>query len=232
MWLDPYSFCHMCLLTFGYLSESRSLIKNKSPYELMHQKSPDYSHFRIFGCLAFASTLASHWTKFLPRARMCIFLGYRPGMKGYKLFDVNNKEIFVSRDVVFHESVFPFLLMSPSESIIDPFPIVFFFKTSKHILISNYTEENFAISPELVKHSDMPNYSTGHSSSTQTESMRISTRVSRQPSYQKDYHYHFLKCNSAPLATIRYPLSNYISYNTLSSSHKNFVLNVSSQFEP
>lgn len=37
-----------------------------------------------------------------------MFLGYPHGIKGYKLYDLNTRQVFVSRDVVFHEVVFPY----------------------------------------------------------------------------------------------------------------------------
>ena len=40
------------------------------------------------------------------------FSGLPPGYKGYKLYDLAKKTIFHSRDVVFHENVFPFKLAS------------------------------------------------------------------------------------------------------------------------
>lgn len=52
------------------------------------------------------STLSTHRDKFHPRARMYVFLGYSSGMKGYKMYDIATKEIFISRDVVFHEHIF------------------------------------------------------------------------------------------------------------------------------
>ena len=45
--------------------------------------------------------------KFARQSR-CVFIGYLHGKKGWKLYDLNSQEYFVSRDVVFHEGVFPF----------------------------------------------------------------------------------------------------------------------------
>lgn len=84
------------------------VIGGKTPFEILYRKAPDYSMLKVFGCLAFACTLARGRKKFCSRARHCIFLGFQRGIKGYKLYDLETHKIFISRDVSLQESVFPF----------------------------------------------------------------------------------------------------------------------------
>ena len=84
------------------------LLGNLTPYQKLLGHPPSYQHLKSFGCLCYASTLTRNKSKFDPRAKACIFLGYPFGTKGYKLYDLSNKNVFLSRDVIFKESVFPF----------------------------------------------------------------------------------------------------------------------------
>ncbi|KAK3000960.1 hypothetical protein RJ639_021325 [Escallonia herrerae] len=46
--------------------------------------------------------------KLAPRSRRCVFLGYPPGKKGWRVYDLETNQVFFSRDVKFEETVFPF----------------------------------------------------------------------------------------------------------------------------
>ena len=61
------------------------------------------NHLRIFGCSAYAHISKEEWHKLDPKAKQCILLGYGTATKGYQLYDINNKRVFYSRDVVFDE---------------------------------------------------------------------------------------------------------------------------------
>nr|XP_016512712.1 PREDICTED: uncharacterized protein LOC107829758 [Nicotiana tabacum] len=57
--------------------------------------------------------------KFSPRSTPCIFLAYPPGKKAYKLMQLSDKKIMISRDVVFQENIFSYS-ESSSQSTIFP----------------------------------------------------------------------------------------------------------------
>ena len=119
----PFTFWTDCILTATFIiNRTQSpLPQNKTPYDLLYKKAIDYSAMRVFGCLAFASTLSAHRTKFQPRACACVFIGYPMGMKSYKLYDIQTNQFFMSRDVIFHENIFPLHKMANASSSHDPF---------------------------------------------------------------------------------------------------------------
>lgn len=114
----PLVYWSDCVSTAAFLINHTpsQLLGNKSPYELLLLKQPDYSLLRTFGCLCYVSTLPKHRTKFSPRARASGFLGYLVGYKGYEVLDLESNSVYISRDIVFHEHVFPFKSDSSSFS--------------------------------------------------------------------------------------------------------------------
>ncbi|GAA0169229.1 hypothetical protein LIER_23758 [Lithospermum erythrorhizon] len=80
----------------------------KSPYQLLFNTSSSYSHLKSFGYLCYAATKIPGRDKYQPRSAPCVFIRYPLGKKAYKLYDLQNKIIFTSKDVVFHELCYPF----------------------------------------------------------------------------------------------------------------------------
>ena len=66
------------------------------------------NHFRIFSCKKYA-----HFDKILQEGKLgicsqeCVIIGYPEDIKGYKLWNVNENNFFISRNVKFHETAFP-----------------------------------------------------------------------------------------------------------------------------
>ncbi|KAG7563712.1 Ribonuclease H-like superfamily [Arabidopsis suecica] len=85
-----------------------SLLKGKTPYQVLFQKSPSYDDIRIFGCLCYAKLVRRSNDKFEDRSARCMFLGYPFGKKGWLVMDLQTEKVFVSRDVIFHEDSFPY----------------------------------------------------------------------------------------------------------------------------
>jgi len=58
--------------------------------------------------LCFAHYKLKGKDKFASRSRKCLFVGYPRSQKGWKLYDLDTREFFVSQDVDFQEHIFPF----------------------------------------------------------------------------------------------------------------------------
>ena len=106
-----------CALTAAYLINRTpsKLLKGKTLYKVLFGVKPKYDHIKLFGSLCFASYRPKPKGKFAPRTRKCIFVGYPYGKKGWKLYNLETSEIFVSWDAVFYENIFSFSITSNGE---------------------------------------------------------------------------------------------------------------------
>ena len=143
------------------------LLKEKRPYELLHDSLPSYDHLKVFGCLCFMTTPKQGRDKFRARANACVFMGYPSGQKGYKVMNLETHKFHISRDVIFH-GVFPFA--TPHE-----YKPLFPFVTPS----SDYTEEDIAADSE-----DKP--TDGVAQSPILPPRRL-TRTHKVQSYLQDY---------------------------------------------
>lgn len=84
------------------------------------------------------------------RAEPCVFRGYPLGKKGYELFNLSTRQVFVSRDVIFHEHLFPFDASTLSS--LGPSPRI----SSSHVDFSNSTDLVSSPSNSSPAHSDSP----------------------------------------------------------------------------
>jgi hypothetical protein len=204
-------------------------------------------------------SLTHHHTKFDPRVKPCIFIGYPYNIKGYKLFDIHTKSIFVSRDVVFHEDTFPYKSVVSTN---DNFPVLPYSildsDTCDHIVFPSSFTSN--ISPNIVSESNISpnivsvsNISSNINSNSDISSninsnqcdfipIRKSSLVRHKPSYLQQFHYQMVASSPSPLQSssvtdhsstsgIPHDLSSILSYAYLSLSHKHFALSISTFIE-
>lgn len=171
-----------------------------------------------------------------------MFFGYPPGMKGYKLYDIESKKIFVSRDIIFHEEVFPFHSVVVASTLTDPFPDLVLPTPLREVPISTYTHDP---TPSSEVHSSSSHcLHDVHSpiiplpespSSPSLVPVRKSFKIPHPPSYLRDFHCNLSSLTDHPAlipSRSMYLLGDFLAYDSLSHSHRTFVLNVSSQFEP
>uniref|UniRef100_A0A803P381 Integrase catalytic domain-containing protein n=1 Tax=Cannabis sativa TaxID=3483 RepID=A0A803P381_CANSA len=84
------------------LERVRCMLKGAGLAKKFWGHVPTVDLFKVFGCTAFAHIRQD---KLEPRALKCLFLGYLEGVKGYKLWCLENghRKCIISRDVVFKE---------------------------------------------------------------------------------------------------------------------------------
>ncbi|CAA7032723.1 unnamed protein product [Microthlaspi erraticum] len=155
-----------CILTAVFLINRlpTPVLKNKTPYEVLTSKRPEYG-----------------------------------GYKGYKLLDLETNTTHISRNVAFHEDIFPF-----SSEQTDSSPDLFTF------------EPESLESSDSAPHPVPVRYVPSDSGSGDQET---SKRAPKKPAYLQDYY-----CNTNEAdVEIPYPLADFMSYAQLSDEYKDYI---------
>jgi hypothetical protein len=80
-----------------------SMLDDKTSQEVWTGKETSLTHLKVFGCDAYVHVLKENMSKLDKKAKKSIFIGYKYGLKGYKLWNPETKKVVYSRDVVFRE---------------------------------------------------------------------------------------------------------------------------------
>nr|GFB48704.1 retrovirus-related Pol polyprotein from transposon TNT 1-94 [Tanacetum cinerariifolium] len=91
-------------------TQNRSLIHtrhHKTPYELVHNKKPDLTFFRVFSALCYPTNNSEDLGKLQPTADTGIFVGYAPSRKGYRIYNKRTRRIMETIHVQFDELTEP-----------------------------------------------------------------------------------------------------------------------------
>nr|GEU81603.1 retrovirus-related Pol polyprotein from transposon TNT 1-94 [Tanacetum cinerariifolium] len=86
--------------------QNRSIVplrRDKTPYELLHDKPPDLSFFHVFGALCYPINNSKKLGKLQPKADIGIFIGYPPTKKAFWIYNRRTRRIIETIHVDFDE---------------------------------------------------------------------------------------------------------------------------------
>ena len=248
----PISFWGDCLLTATYLlNRTPSLqLAGLSPYEILFHKPPIFTDLRNFGCLCYATVVPRPTDKFAPRAIKGVFMGYPNTKKGYKVLNLDTKEVFVSRDVKFMEHIFPFANI-PTPSLKQLFPTQQTFYDYDPLFIpKSLVPDPSTPSPDTSSPtSDLPsphNNSLPNNSSPSTVTLPspVLVPVPVRPHRDRQLPSKFSDYTGLPahlvnnihlkssVDTVAYSLDHYISYLPFDPTYVHFLANITKVTEP
>jgi len=197
-------------------------LNNQTPHEKLYKNPYNYHDLKVFGCLCYGQTLSAKRSKFEPRARPAIFLGFPPHTKGYIAYDLKSHDIKTSRNVLFHEDVFPSCYNIDNNIVKDDvcLPISQSYNpVFDYELHNDYNSGNTNNTDNMI--------SADQNCTSSTADTRRSNRIRSFPAYLKDY-----QTDLACVKTKKYPIRSYISLSRLSTHFQQVILNIDSNREP
>ncbi|CAA0817787.1 cysteine-rich RLK (RECEPTOR-like protein kinase) 8, partial [Striga hermonthica] len=104
--------CHwddaVCSAAFIVNRTPTKILDYKTPFEVLNQKKPDYSHLKSFGCLCYPLMKPYNQHRLQYKSQPSIFMGYSSKHKGYRVL-LQDKRVILTRHVMFDESQFPYI---------------------------------------------------------------------------------------------------------------------------
>ena len=83
------------------------IIQGDTPHHKLFRTTPNYAHFKVFGCACYPNIRSYNTRKFVFRSQCCLFLGYSLHHAGYICLTADGKTI-IFRNVIFNETHFPY----------------------------------------------------------------------------------------------------------------------------
>ena len=105
---DPklsYQFWEDAVATANYIHNRlpHKGINNRIPFETLTKRKVYYNNIRVFGCKVFYFIPKTFRSKFQNNASPGIFLRYSENPTAYKILNITNNKIIISRNVEFFE---------------------------------------------------------------------------------------------------------------------------------
>ena len=106
----PLKFWDEAFLVAAYLINRTpsKVIQFATPLERLFGQKPDYYSLRVFGCACWPNLHPYNKHKLQYRSKQCVFLGFSNLHKGFKCLEISSGRVYISRDVTFDETIFPF----------------------------------------------------------------------------------------------------------------------------
>ena len=238
----PIKFWGECVLTAGYLINRTpsKLLGGKTPYEILFGRPSSYNYIRTFGCLCYARNLNREKDKFASRSQRCLFVGYPFGKKGWKVYDLDTGKYFVSRDVVFSESEFPYADKEGVQP--DLVQGASFDITNQFNGELNEEEESEVLENSTVTQSD--NNDRGGAAEILGESVPEQLgrghRTKEASTRLRDYVTYTAQqispsaCSPNPILSTgtSYPIAHYVNCDKFSPQHRSFLAAMTAEKEP
>ena len=104
----PLTYWGEAALTAAFLfnlTTSSTLPHGVTPYEILKTSKPDVSHLRTWGVRCFAHVPVELQTKLGHKSVECLFMGYPPSGRGYRVRSLATNHFFDSGNVIFDENI-------------------------------------------------------------------------------------------------------------------------------